>query len=273
MNTAPVRPRAGTSIPALMLGLSLALATLSVGTSPAHAVSSPLAVSSSCQVTSASIIWGFKEAFRSYISSTIARGEWTVTGGATYETPNFTFTAQDGSYDPATAEGEISFPGAVTFTGHGGVLNTTVGNPRIEFDGDSARLYLDVTGETQAGDSVEQAGVHFADIDLSVIDHAGADITMPDAPVTLSEDGSAAFGTYEPGAELDTVTIMISVADDCDAPAAMEDEIEPEATPEPAGQDEAGADWLPWVIAGVVLIAVIALVLALLVRRRGDTEV
>ncbi|HEV8012740.1 MAG TPA: HtaA domain-containing protein, partial [Pontimonas sp.] len=33
-----------------------------------------------CQVEDVSITWGFKESFRSYISSSIANGSWEVSG-------------------------------------------------------------------------------------------------------------------------------------------------------------------------------------------------
>ncbi|MGV8876288.1 MAG: HtaA domain-containing protein, partial [Rhodoglobus sp.] len=42
-----------------------------------------------CSVSDAAITWGVKESLRSYISGTIAHGEWTVSDGASYSTPNF----------------------------------------------------------------------------------------------------------------------------------------------------------------------------------------
>src|SRR5690606_23738697 len=47
------------------------------------------AVLTGCTVTDAELVWGYKESFRSYISGSIAHGEWTVADGAAYETPNF----------------------------------------------------------------------------------------------------------------------------------------------------------------------------------------
>ena len=86
-------------------------------------------------MTDASLTWGFKETFRSYISGTIANGEWTVADGATYETPDFGWADGVGSFDPSTGEGTISFDGSIRFTGHGGVLDTTVSNPQLRLLG------------------------------------------------------------------------------------------------------------------------------------------
>ncbi|WP_403021237.1 HtaA domain-containing protein [Salinibacterium sp. GXW1014] len=262
MNTALARLRAWPSTPALLLTLALALAPLT--DRPGDEVATE-ARGDACAVTEASIGWGFKEAFRSYISGTIAKGEWTVAEGATYETPLFGFPAGAGTYDGATGEGELSFPGAITFTGHGGVLNTTVRNPRIELEGDTGRLFLDVSGDTQAGEAVDRAGVHFADLDFAAatFNTAGGRMTIADAPAALTEQGSAAFGTYEPGSELDPLTIELTPAQGCErepAPAADEPGSE-------ESRESSGASWLPWAVGGALVLVVVAGALALLRRR------
>jgi hypothetical protein len=225
-----------------------------------------------CEVTDATLTWGFKEAFRSYISGTIANGEWTVAEGAAYETPNFIWGDGTGGYDPEAAEGELAFAGTVNFTGHGGILNTTVGNPRIEFvDADTARLYLDMSGTTQEGEAVDQADVHFADIDLSAgtVEHAEGVSTITAAPAELSDEGSAAIGTYEPGTELDPITVEFMTDAACGSVEEAE-AVDTEVETAPVTDDGPGV--LPWVIGGLVLLALIALVIMLVVRRRGASE-
>src|SRR5690606_24888645 len=121
-----------------------------------------------CSIDGATLSWGFKEAFRSYISGTIANGEWTTDGNASYATPEFSWSAGEGVYDSETGEGLLGFTGSIEFTGHGGLLDTTVSNPQLRFDGaDRAVLLLDVSGTTQAGDQVAQRGVEFVGLDLS----------------------------------------------------------------------------------------------------------
>ena len=56
------------------------------------------------------------------------------------------------------ADSTIAFAGAIRFTGHGGILDTTVANPVIKWSGGTGTLYLDVSGTTQEGDPVDESG-------------------------------------------------------------------------------------------------------------------
>jgi hypothetical protein len=182
------------------------------------APAAPAAAAADCDVDDATLTWGFKESFRSYISGTIANGEWTVADGATYETPNFGFDGGTGSYD---GNGSLAFDGSIRFTGHGGILDTTVANPELRFDGGSAALYLDVRGTTQQGDAVDEPGVEFASIDLAGhLESTAGDVSIVDAPATLTDDGAAAFGTYESGEALDPITVSFTTGEDCAAAPA-----------------------------------------------------
>jgi hypothetical protein len=200
-----------------------------------------------CEVDDAQLTWGFKESFRSYISSTIANGEWTVADGASYETPDFGWTSGTGSY--ADAVGELNFAGSITFTGHGGILHTTVANPTIRLDGDTGLLYLDVAGTTQQGAAIEKSAVPFVRLDLgaaTVTRSPGGGVSIADAPATLTADGAEAFGTYESGERLDPISVTFSTGEGC------------VATPAPA--------WLFGAVA--VAGAIVAAIVILLLRRR-----
>lgn len=204
-----------------------------------------------CAVEASSLTWGFKESFRSYLSGSIANGEWTVADGATYETPTFGWTAGEGTYDPATGEGVLAFQGSIEFTGHGGILDTIVANPVIEFvDADSAVLLLDVSGTTQDGTPVDAADVEFADIDLAAatVTQDGAVLTVTDAPATLSAPGAAAFGTYPAGEQLDPLSFTMTLDETCVAATPF--------APLETGSSDLG--WLAWLILGVVVLGVAA---------------
>ena len=158
--------------------------------------------------------WGFKESFRSYISGTIANGEWTVADGATYTTPNFGWA--DGIGTISDGDGDIRFTGSIEFTGHGGILDTTVANPRLELTGSStATLVMDVSGTTQQGAAVDEKAVKFAAVDLSAAKYGDGSVAIVDAPVTLTEAGAAAFGTYAAGEQLDPVTVTVTADPAC----------------------------------------------------------
>jgi len=217
-----------------------------------------------CPVDTASLTWGFKESFRSYISGSIANGEWTVADGATYEVPNFGWSDGTGSYD---AEGGlVEFAGSVNFTGHGGVLNTTIANPQISFvDENTAILILDISGTTQDGAAVDQQDVEFVEIDLSgAVEEADGTITVTDAPTTLTAAGAAAFGTYPEGEAFDAISLTIAA--ECATATAVEATDTSEVSAETTSSS-ADLTWL-WILIVAVLLLIAAAVVIVVVRRR-----
>ena len=248
-----------------MIRRTLALAaTALLLLGPAAAATAAPAQAPGCDIESASLSWGFKESFRAYIDGSIANGEWTVGDGATYATPEFGFLATDGRIDPRAPLGSISFAGSVRFTGHGGILDTTVANPVLVLRADdTAVLLLDVSGPTMEGDQVAVTGSVFVDVDLAGQDFTanGGIITIVEAPTTLTEAGAEAFPNYEAGEAFDPVSVRMDVGD-CDL------------TGLPIGTDsyEEGVigDGTPFiiliaVIGGALLIVIVVLVVA---RRR-----
>ena len=171
-----------------------------------------------CTVSDAVITWGFKESFRSYISGSIAQGEWLVDGDVAYETPHFRFEQGTGSISPDRSQGNIRYDGSFTFTGHAGILETQLSNPLLSFTSDStATLFLDVLGDTMDELSVARDGVAFATVswaDESVNPEAGT-WSISDAAVVLTEEGSSAFGTYPAGEDLDPLDISLTVTPGC----------------------------------------------------------
>lgn len=174
----------------------------------------------SCAVEDVSITWGFKESFRSYISGSIANGSWDVSGDVGYEIPAFTFTGGSGWVNPDRTEGTLSFEGGLVFSGHEGILETSLGDPQLVITGArSATLILDVSGDTMDEVSVDQQDVPFATITW---DRASEDVSPDEgvwrvegAEVVLSDEGSAAFGTYPAGEVMDPLSMRIQVAPGC----------------------------------------------------------
>jgi large repetitive protein len=204
---------------AITASVWLALGGLSLGAPAEPASAQPAAVTAyaTCSVDDAVITWGFKESFRSYISGTIAHGEWQVADGATYETPSFGFQNGTGEYS-SLGTGSLDFAGSIRFTGHGGILDTTVANPTLRFDTvTSATLLLDVSGTTQDGAEVDEKHVEFAHLDLATAEVSDADgaLTITATPTTLTDAGAVAFGTYEAGELLDPLTVTFTLAHDC----------------------------------------------------------
>jgi len=213
---------------AVVVGALALAAAAAVLPAPSGAVAGAAAATgaSSCTVSGATLSWGVKESFRSYISGSIAEGAWTPEGGATYATPSFGWSSGAGELgDPtAGAAGDVAFVGSVRFTGHQGVLDTTIADPVLRFTSPtSAQLLLDVAGTTQEGVAVSSPAVPFADVDLtaSPVDPATGALSFAGAPTTLTAEGAAAFGSYEPGTALDPLTADVPVA--CTAPVDAEE--------------------------------------------------
>ncbi|KQO97770.1 HtaA domain-containing protein [Leifsonia sp. Leaf264] len=238
------------------------------------------AVAGQCTVTDATLDWGFKESFRGYLTGGIANGDWILTG-VTEENGVFSWTGGTGSVDASATRGLVGFTGAIEFSGHGGALDTTVANPRIELAGPTeGYLLLDVTGTTQQGEPVTAAGIRFASLDLSAdaLTTTDAAITGTAIPAVLTEEGAAAFGTYPAGEELDPVSFTAPLPADCGAVAATADEPVAEATDgdvAAAAAAAAAAEVEPvsdsgwWIWAVVALIVIAAIVVAVILRRRA----
>ena len=70
--------------------------------------------------------------FRAYISGSIANGEWSTEGDLGYATPVFTTDDLTGELALAPLAGTLAVDGAMRFTGHEGILDTTISNLRVE---------------------------------------------------------------------------------------------------------------------------------------------
>jgi hypothetical protein len=171
-----------------------------------------------CDVRSWDITWGFKESFRSYLSGTMARGGWETAGNISYTTPTFFLVGSSGFVNPEGDRGEIVGSGRIEFTGHDDFLNQRISAPRLVIEAPNrAALFVDVSGDTQEGVSVEEASVRFAEVTIrrySVDPGAGVWAVLG-APVVLTEEGGAAFGMYPAGEMLDPMDIVIRVSPGC----------------------------------------------------------
>ena len=282
-------------IPALFVGAVVAFGTGGVvAPAPATAAVAPGA----CVVDAADLTWGFKESFRSYISGTIANGEWQTDGGASYTTPSFSFTGGAGDYQPDAATGAVSFPGAIHFSGHDGLLQTSVSAPTVQFTSPgTARLLLDISSvpmeQALAGDSTVHTStqVPFVDIDLSAaaVTRTADDVTITGAelPTAITAEGFAAFGNYDAGTAFDPITLTVHAT--C-APAEAETTptAEPSSPADAATTDAAAATptaatpptdattdtgWVPWAVGGGVIAALAVVGSTLLLRRRRTKTV
>jgi hypothetical protein len=161
--------------------------------------------------------WGFKESFRSYIQ-TIAQGTITVSNGAS-QNGNGTFrfpAGAGGSYDSGAQTGSASFAGSVRFLGHEGTLDMTLSNPRVQLNGTTGTLILDLTSVDE-GKTVSSSNIAFAILNLTGITPVqaaggGGSLTWSNIPTTLTAAGADKFdGFYPAGQALDPLTIRLEL--------------------------------------------------------------
>jgi hypothetical protein len=215
----------------------------------------PLAVppAGSCEIRDVEISWGFKESFRSYISGAIALGQWSTSGDIGYQTPAFSFSGGQGYVMPDRSSAEVAFEGELIFEGHGGVLRTSLANPRLEIQGPrQAVLYVDVTGDTMDLVSVQATDVEFVTLRWTraqeSVDPASGLWEIAGVRATLTQAGSDAFGTYLAGEVFDPMDISLEVAPSCLSAPALN----------------------PWWIAGAVVGLAGLGALGLVLSRRGS---
>lgn len=256
--------RQGTLLGAALLVAPLFLASASAFALPAPTPLAAETESAPCQMTGGTLTWGVKESFRSYISGSIANGSWDATDGASYTTPEFQWANATGSVDLESGTGSVSFTGTVHFTGHEGVLDLTLMNPTIEFEGEGkASLLLDARGTDASGKLTIDAkqvrvGEVTAPFPVSIVDET---INFDQMKTVLTDSGAQAFaGFYEPGATLDPVTVALHYTG-CEVPKMGTGRpTETPATPTPTATPGAEADTeIPWMLMVVGGIAVLVI--------------
>lgn len=202
-------------------------------------------------VSGATIEWGVKESYRSYITGPIAKGE--ISGG---------WGSGSGAYSPENDRGRVSFGGSVHYTGHSGLLDMTLSNPRVQITGaNTASLIVNVQSKGYNGSpDVNANGVVFATLSLPAATTTANRISWTGASATLTAAGAEAFaGFYSAGEALDSVNITFPLGAEvpCDAST--------DATLAATG-GQAPVDTL-WLGAGMLLIG--ALAVSFTRRRRS----
>jgi hypothetical protein len=195
-----------------VLALALAIgAGLGMLGPASHAVARPSMIEPGCEVRDATLTWGFKESFRAYIDGDIANGEWTTSRGATYETPECTWSNGQGRYDADTGPGFVNFLGTVRFTGHDGLLDTTIADPTLIIsDDDTAVLLLDVSGPSMEGEQIEAQDVSFVELTGFEVSGDTPRLTL-ESETEFTADGEAAFPDYQAGTAFDPITVALEL--------------------------------------------------------------
>lgn len=174
-----------------------------------------------CEVRAWEANWGVKESFRSYLSGSLANGEWSVSGEVTYATPLFTIRGSEGVLAPDASSGHMVAIGTIGFVGHEGLLDQTLSTPRVVINGDQVEVVFDISGDTQEGRTVNATDIGFVNVDASDarVDSRAGTWSVDAAPTVLTPEGAEAFGTYPAGEAFDPIDLRVQVDPGCLQPA------------------------------------------------------
>ncbi|GAA2312418.1 HtaA domain-containing protein [Streptomyces kunmingensis] len=191
--------------------------------------------------------WGLKSSFQSYITGPIAKGSYSLTGGAaTTGASQFRFHSATGTYDGATGAFTSSFSGGVHFVGHrksdgSHELDMTISRPTVRIAGGSGTLYVDVVSKVKGTGAVTSSRqVPFATLSLGGINMKGDGnaVTLNNVPATLTAQGATSFaGYYTAGTALDPLSLSVDVA-----PKKAAAQPSASATKKAEAKDEKGKD-------------------------------
>ncbi len=197
----------------LLAALFLAVTGALLPAAEAHAASRP--------VQGGRLDWGIKSSFQAYVTGPVAKGSYSLTGGAaTIGGSGFRFHSATGTYDGATGAFTASFSGGVRFLGHrtdSGTyqLDLTISRPTVRVSGSSGTLYVDITSKAKdTGTVTTAAQVPFAALSLGGINMRGDGdrVVLNSLPATLTAQGAQSFaGYYTAGTALDPLSLSADV--------------------------------------------------------------
>lgn len=160
-------------------------------------------------IKSANLGWGVRDSFRNYVRGGIANGSWEL-NGTSYSSDAFNWSNGTGTFKGG--KGSISFSGSVRFTGHHGILDTTIANPRLEINGNSGTLYATMTSNDPSGKATSYGEVALLKVDLSGLQSSADAVSVNGAATTLTAEGAKAFaGFYEAGKDMAPLSFSAAI--------------------------------------------------------------
>ena len=160
-------------------------------------------------IKSANLGWGVRDSFRNYVRGGIANGSWEL-NGTSYSSDAFNWSNGTGTFKGG--KGSISFSGSVRFTGHHGILDTTIANPRLEINGNSGTLYATMNSNDPSGKATNYGEVALLKVDLSGLQSSADAVSVNGAATTLTAEGAKAFaGFYEAGKDMAPLSFSAAI--------------------------------------------------------------
>lgn len=173
------------------------------------------------RIEDAAVDWGVRRTFREYVTGSLAKGKWKLSGGAQDGGALFRFPQGKGDYD-AKASGDPSldadFAGTVHFTGK--ELDLSLSHVSVTVEDGKGTLSADVAdGEKGSGTEKDQALITF-EAKKSQLKPDDGLITLTEVPAVLTKAGAEAFGgMYAKGTRMDPLSLAVALDDKAELPA------------------------------------------------------
>lgn len=180
------------------------------------AIAPPAQATDHGTVSGGALEWGFKQSFRSYITGKIAGGQINTGAGASYNGSTFSLApVAGGSTVSGDVQAIVQLQGELHFSGHRdgdiAILDTTMSDFKIRFDGRQAEIIVDLIAREFKGTNYDSVGEFITTDDVPL-----ATVTLDNTPnftsdsidlagtAVMSSAGARAFGGfYNAGESLD----------------------------------------------------------------------
>ncbi|QEV17803.1 HtaA domain-containing protein [Streptomyces alboniger] len=187
------------------------------------------------RIEDAAVDWGVRRTFREYVTGSIAKGRWKLTGGAKDGGALFRFPQGEGSYDAKKQKLDADFAGAVRFTGKHG-LDLALSKVAVEVKDGKGTLSADVDSKGDRGATLRNAPLITFPAPERQLKPKGGLVSLTEVPTKLTADGAKAFGgMYKAGSAMDPLSLAVAVDADAKLPAL------PDLGSSPAPQSERAA--------------------------------
>ncbi|WP_405986280.1 HtaA domain-containing protein [Streptomyces sp. NBC_00872] len=237
--------------------------------------------------STAAVDWGVRRTYREYVTGPIAKGTWTLSDGAQDGGALFRFPRGTGSYDAGKGTLDADFAGTVRFTGTG--LDLTLTGIAVRVKDGKGTLLADVTDAAEGGPP--RQAVPLVTFEAEDFTPKKGLASLTEVPATLTAPGAETFGSlYKAGTAMDPVSLAVAVDGKARLPAlpdlgsgasaAAEPTAPDTAAPDPTGpaaeatssaasSSSTGAGTYTALGAGALVVAGLAVLGVVLVRRRG----
>ncbi|WP_053544044.1 HtaA domain-containing protein [Corynebacterium deserti] len=175
--------------------------------------------------TGGSLVWGFKQSFRNYIQTGVAKGSIELGDGAQDSGGSFAFSPREnGTSVTSDSEGSVAFSGSVHFVGHQAqgqwILDTTLSDIKLLISGSQAQIQADLVAREFKGTTYDDIGdfvisddIILANVSLNSAADFSQDSIDLSGTTTLTSAGAQAFGGfYESGEVLDPTGGSLTIA-------------------------------------------------------------